>query len=79
MASQCDCRIAPTDGRDRYWSGMTGTRRAFRSRGLAKLAKNDSLHLARAAGYTAAFTGNDTENAPLLAINTWFGYRPTAR
>ncbi|GAA3793187.1 GNAT family N-acetyltransferase [Streptomyces phyllanthi] len=63
-----------TDGRDRYFTGMTGTARAFRGRGLAKLAKNDSLHRARAAGYTEAFTGNDAENGPMLAINKWFGY-----
>ncbi|MER7496661.1 GNAT family N-acetyltransferase [Streptomyces pharetrae] len=66
---------AHTDTRRRYGSAMTGTARAFRGRGLARLAKNDSLHRARAAGYTEAFTGNDTENGPMLAINTWFGYQ----
>ncbi|MEU2286359.1 GNAT family N-acetyltransferase [Streptomyces sp. NPDC013178] len=66
--------LAHTDGRTRYRSGMTGTARAFRGRGLAKLAKNDSLHRARAAGYTQALTGNDTDNGPMLAINKWFGY-----
>ncbi|MFJ8861256.1 GNAT family N-acetyltransferase [Streptomyces sp. NPDC102451] len=65
---------AQTDGLTRYWSGMTGTLRAFRGRGLAKLAKNDSLHRARAAGYTDAYTGNDAENGPMLAVNRWFGY-----
>ncbi|MEV6161001.1 GNAT family N-acetyltransferase [Streptomyces sp. NPDC052052] len=66
---------ARTDGLTRYMSGMTGTRRAYRNRGLAKLAKNDSLHRARAAGYTDAYTGNDAGNGPMLAINRWFGYR----
>ncbi|MFD7861261.1 GNAT family N-acetyltransferase [Streptomyces sp. NPDC057682] len=66
--------VAETDGVDRYWSGMTGTRRAHRGRGFAKLAKNDSLHRARAAGYTDAYTGNDADNAPMLAVNRWFGY-----
>ncbi|SDJ94423.1 GNAT family N-acetyltransferase [Streptomyces indicus] len=65
---------ARTDGLTRYGSGMTGTARAFRGRGLAKLAKAHSLHRARAAGYTEAFTGNDADNAPMLAINKWFGY-----
>ncbi|MER5980330.1 GNAT family N-acetyltransferase [Streptomyces sp. NPDC001857] len=65
---------AHTDGATRYASGMTGTARAFRGRGLAKLAKNASLHRARAAGYREAFTGNDTGNGPMLAINKWFGY-----
>ncbi|MGW0842976.1 GNAT family N-acetyltransferase [Streptomyces sp. NPDC002787] len=67
-----------TDGRDRYFTGMTGTARAFRGRGLAKLAKNDSLHRARAAGYREAFTGNDSGNGPMLAVNKWFGYEVCA-
>ncbi|MFD4873760.1 GNAT family N-acetyltransferase [Streptomyces sp. NPDC058420] len=65
---------ARTDDGSRYGTVMTGTARAHRGRGLAKLAKNDSLHRARAAGYTEAFTGNDTGNGPMLAINKWFGY-----
>ncbi|MEV6961628.1 GNAT family N-acetyltransferase [Streptomyces sp. NPDC051207] len=69
---------ARTDGGTRYGTVMTGTARAHRGRGLAKLAKNDSLHRARAAGYTEAFTGNDTGNGPMLAINKWFGYEVTA-
>ncbi|MDO0916084.1 GNAT family N-acetyltransferase [Streptomyces sp. DT2A-34] len=66
--------VARTDGGTRYGTVITGTARAFRGRGLAKLAKNDSLHRARAAGLTEAFTGNDTGNGPMLAINKWFGY-----
>ncbi|MFJ6854755.1 GNAT family N-acetyltransferase [Streptomyces sp. NPDC091271] len=65
---------AMTDGLTRYSSAMTGTLRAFRGRGLAKLAKSDSLHRARAAGYTDAYTGNDADNGPMLAVNRWFGY-----
>ncbi|WP_155055486.1 GNAT family N-acetyltransferase [Streptomyces blattellae] len=66
--------LARTDGGSRYGTAMTGTARDFRGRGLAKLAKNDSLHRARAAGFTEAFTGNDAGNGPMLAINKWFGY-----
>ncbi|KOU09535.1 acetyltransferase [Streptomyces sp. NRRL F-5755] len=73
VASFC---LAGTDGRGRYGSAMTGTRRPHRGRGLAKLAKTASLHRARDAGCTEAFTGNDAENGPMLAINTAFGYRP---
>jgi GNAT superfamily N-acetyltransferase len=65
---------ARTDGATRYGTAMTGTARAFRGRGLAKLAKNHSLHRARAAGFTEAFTGNDAGNGPMIAINKWFGY-----
>ncbi|MFF4397895.1 GNAT family N-acetyltransferase [Streptomyces sp. NPDC001480] len=70
--------VARTDGGARYGTVMTGTARAFRGRGLAKLAKNDSLHRARAAGLTEAFTGNDAGNGPMLAINKWFGYEVCA-
>ncbi|MEV0450125.1 GNAT family N-acetyltransferase [Streptomyces sp. NPDC050600] len=70
---------ARTDGLGRYGSGMTGTAPEFRGRGLAKLAKNHSLHRARAAGCTEALTGNDTENGPMLAINKWFGYEIVAK
>ncbi|MFF7450814.1 MULTISPECIES: GNAT family N-acetyltransferase [unclassified Streptomyces] len=66
--------LARTDGGTRYGTAMTGTARAHRGKGLAKLAKNDSLHRARAAGFTQAFTGNDTGNGPMIAINKWFGY-----
>lgn len=66
--------LARTDGDGRYATGMTGTARAFRGRGLAKLAKNESLHRAREAGHTVAYTGNDAGNEPMLAINKWFGY-----
>ncbi|MFF3690882.1 GNAT family N-acetyltransferase [Streptomyces sp. NPDC002187] len=66
---------AESDGGTRYMSGMTGTLRAHRGRGLAKLAKTDSLRRARAEGYTDAFTSNDADNGPMLAINTWFGYK----
>ncbi|MFD8568537.1 GNAT family N-acetyltransferase [Streptomyces sp. NPDC059639] len=66
--------LAHTDGDGRYSSGMTGTARAHRGRGLAKLAKNDSLHRARKTGIRVAYTGNDAGNEPMLAINDWFGY-----
>ncbi|MEW2047368.1 GNAT family N-acetyltransferase [Streptomyces sp. NPDC005476] len=58
----------------RYSTAMTGTARAYRGRGLARLVKNHSLHRARAAGYMEAYTGNDADNEPMLAINRWFGY-----
>ncbi|WP_371479129.1 GNAT family N-acetyltransferase [Kitasatospora sp. NBC_00315] len=67
-----------TDGAARYWSAFTGCRRAYRGRGLSTLAKTHSLHLARAAGLTDAFTSNDATNAPMLAINERLGYRRCA-
>ncbi|ARF54600.1 GNAT family N-acetyltransferase [Streptomyces gilvosporeus] len=67
---------AASDNLGRYSSVGTGTSPAFRGRGLARLAKAHSLHRARDAGCTVAFTGNDATNAPMLAINRSFGYRP---
>ncbi|MEV7122773.1 GNAT family N-acetyltransferase [Kitasatospora griseola] len=68
---------AQTDGRS-YWSAFTATCSTHRGRGLAKLAKAHSLHRAQARGLTAAYTNNDGDNAPMLAINDWFGYRVCA-
>ncbi|RAJ44219.1 L-amino acid N-acyltransferase YncA [Kitasatospora sp. SolWspMP-SS2h] len=69
---------AQTDGHRTYWSSFTATRSTHRGRGLAKLAKAHSLHRAKARGLTAAYTQNDADNAPMLAINDWFGYRACA-
>ncbi|MDX6249755.1 MAG: hypothetical protein QOF10_3115 [Kribbellaceae bacterium] len=63
-----------TDG-DRAWSGMTGTIPAYRGRGLAKLVKSVALRRCAEAGITGAFTSNDDENGPMLAVNNWLGYR----
>ncbi|WP_405057116.1 GNAT family N-acetyltransferase [Kribbella sp. NBC_01505] len=60
---------------DRSWSGSTGTIPAYRGRGLAKLVKSVALRRCAAAGVTAAYTSNDDENGPMLAINNWLGYR----
>jgi GNAT superfamily N-acetyltransferase len=63
-----------TDG-DRAWSAMTGSIPAHRGRGLAKLAKWEALRRCADAGIVGAFTSNDDENGPMLAINNWLGYR----
>ncbi|MEV5965709.1 GNAT family N-acetyltransferase [Kribbella sp. NPDC051952] len=65
--------VIETDG-DRAWSGMTGTIPSYRGRGLAKLVKSVALRRAAAAGITHAYTSNDDENGPMLAINNWLGY-----
>jgi GNAT superfamily N-acetyltransferase len=63
----------------RMWSGGTGTLRQHRGRGLAKIAKSAALRRAAKAGITEAYTSNDEENGPMLAINEWLGYVPCAR
>jgi GNAT superfamily N-acetyltransferase len=60
----------------RIWSGGTGSLRAFRGRGLAKIAKSVALRKAASLGATDAYTTNDEVNAPMLAINVWLGYKP---
>jgi GNAT superfamily N-acetyltransferase len=55
---------------------LTGTLRAYRGRGLARLAKLVALRWAAAAGVDVLLTGNDAENTPMLRINERLGYRP---
>jgi len=56
----------------------TATLREHRGRGLATLAKQASLTRAAELGCTAAYTGNNADNAPMLAINRKLGYRRCA-
>jgi GNAT superfamily N-acetyltransferase len=60
------------------WSNLTGTVPAYRGRGLAKVVKSAALTRSREAGFERAFTGNDAGNVPMLTVNEWLGYRPTA-
>lgn len=62
----------------RIWSQMTATMPEHRGRGLAKLVKAAALRRAAEAGVTGAFTANYDGNGPMLAVNTWLGYRRTA-
>ena len=56
---------------------MTGTLREYRRRGLARLAKLATIHWAVENGITAMYTGNDTENRPMLALNDELGFEPS--
>ncbi|WP_200212658.1 GNAT family N-acetyltransferase [Micromonospora coerulea] len=71
--------FALTDGRDRYQSGMTGTRRAYRGMGLARPVKLAGLRRAWHAGYRHAVTSNDAESEAMLAVNRRLGYRVVGR
>ncbi|HEY7730341.1 MAG TPA: GNAT family N-acetyltransferase [Gaiellaceae bacterium] len=64
--------------RGRGENDITGTLPAHRGRGLATLLKHASLRLAAERGITTVSTGNDEENAAMLAINTKLGYRPSS-
>ncbi len=60
------------------WSNLTGTVPTYRGRGLAKVVKSAALTRSRDAGFGTAFTGNDSNNVPMLAVNRWLGYETTA-
>ena len=61
---------------DRGMSGMTGTLRSHRGRGLAQVVKRATLGNAAARGIRLALTHNDETNAPMLRVNAKLGYRP---
>ena len=65
-----------SDGVARAENEFTGTHPDYRGRGLATLAKLSTLHWACARGIREIWTGNDSENAPMLAINRKLGYQP---
>jgi GNAT superfamily N-acetyltransferase len=52
---------------------LTGTLRAYRGRGLARLAKQATIHWAAEAGLRFLATSNDGTNAPMLALNERLG------
>jgi GNAT superfamily N-acetyltransferase len=58
-----------------HW--MTGTLRDYRRRGLARLVKLAALRWAAENGITAVYTGNDSTNADMLALNEHLGFRDT--
>lgn len=59
-------------------SDMTGTLRAYRSRGLALLAKRATLVNAAARGIELVITDNHETNAAMLRVNERLGYEPVA-
>jgi GNAT superfamily N-acetyltransferase len=77
MAALTMLRFDPPSGR--VMAGLTGTRSAYRGRGLARLLKTHSLHLAGEAGATLAIASNEDRNAAMLAVNERLGYRPFSR
>lgn len=57
-------------------TGLTGTRRAWRRKGLALALKLRAIRLAQERGVRQIWTGNASTNAPMLAINERLGFRP---
>lgn len=58
------------------WHGMTAVARAWRGRGVATALKRATIRWAAANGIEAIEAANDTDNAPMRAVNARLGYRP---
>jgi GNAT superfamily N-acetyltransferase len=57
-------------------NAFTGILREYRGRGLAQALKLQTILLARNEGMLSIRTNNDSENAPMLAVNRKLGYIP---
>jgi GNAT superfamily N-acetyltransferase len=57
--------------------GLTGVKRAWRGRGVARALKAAQIAWAKANGYEELRSRNDERNAPIRRLNDEFGYRPT--
>jgi GNAT superfamily N-acetyltransferase len=64
--------------RGRSWSSMTASHPSYRGRGLAGWVKRRMLNSLVDAGIVEAWTGNDSANKAMLAVNERVGYRTTA-
>jgi mycothiol synthase len=56
---------------------LTGVKRAWRGRGIARVLKATQIGWAKEHGYEELRTRNDERNAPIRHLNREFGYRPT--
>jgi RimJ/RimL family protein N-acetyltransferase len=58
------------------YNNITGVLPAYRGRKIAQALKLLTIHYAKAFGAATIRTSNDSENAPMLAINRKLGYQP---
>jgi GNAT superfamily N-acetyltransferase len=56
---------------------LTGVKRVWRGRGVARALKATQIVWAKANGFVELRTTNDERNAPIRHLNEEFGYRPT--
>lgn len=61
---------------NRLDNAFTGVIREYRGRGIATALKLLSIRYARELGIPEILTENDSENAPMLAVNRKLGYKP---
>jgi GNAT superfamily N-acetyltransferase len=69
-------RLEPTDETMAMYNGITGVLPAWRGRGIALALKLLGIRAARRHGAGYLRTNNDSENAPMLAVNRKLGYQP---
>jgi GNAT superfamily N-acetyltransferase len=55
---------------------LTGVKRAWRGRGVARALKHAQIQWAKEAGYERLVTGNEERNEPIRRLNARLGYRP---
>ena len=55
---------------------LTGVKRAWRGRGIARALKAAQIAWAKERGYRRLVTGNEERNEPIRRLNERFGYRP---
>ncbi len=72
-----ECHVVPKlEAPEVGMQWLTGVLKAHRGHGIATALKVRAYELARAAGITVMTTENHADNAPMLAINTKFGFIP---
>jgi GNAT superfamily N-acetyltransferase len=68
--------VEPQSARDSMYNGLTGVLPSYRGRGIALALKLLAIRAARRYDAASIRTNNDSENAPMLAINRKLGYAP---
>ncbi len=68
--------LRPMPQTNSFYNFYTGVARAFRGRGVAAALKRATIRYALGAGAAYLTTSNDSANAPMLAVNRRYGFRP---
>lgn len=68
--------LPPTPQPGVAWHDMTAVARSWRGRGIGGALKRATIGWAIRNGLTGLETGNDTDNAPMRAVNDRLGFKP---
>lgn len=69
-------RLDPTEATEAMYNAITGVLPAYRGHGIALALKVLSIRAARQHGARYLRTNNDSQNAPMRAVNRKLGYQP---